>query len=131
MGELELETMIGRMVSARWSKAERGELYTIPPAGYDLDELGHWVLMSSDEAVVHALRTVFEKFDELGSARQVFHWWNSAQGLTYPVRRLRSRVHPVVWLAPSYAMILRTSCATLLLDYLKMSANTRPKPAIA
>ena len=106
MGELELETMIGRMVSARWSKAERGELYTIPPAGYDLDELGHWV-MSSDEAVVHALRTVFEKFDELGSARQVFHWWN-AQGLTYPVRRLRSRVHPVVWLAPSYAMILRT-----------------------
>ena len=37
MGELELETMIGRMVSARWSKAERGELYTIPPAGYDLD----------------------------------------------------------------------------------------------
>ena len=106
MGELELETMIGRMVSARWSKAERGELYTIPPAGYDLDELGHWV-MSSDEAVVHALRTVFEKFDELGSARQVFHWW-SAQGLTYPVRRLRSRVHPVVWLAPSYAMILRT-----------------------
>ena len=40
---------------------------------------GHWV-MSSDEAVVHALRTVFEKFDELGSARQVFHWWR-AQGL--------------------------------------------------
>jgi len=106
MGEFELETMIGRMVGARWSKAERGELYTIPPAGYDLDELGQWV-MSSDEAVVHAIRTVFEKFDELGSARQVFHWW-SAQGLKYPVRHLRPRVHPVVWLEPTYAMILRT-----------------------
>ena len=40
MGELELETSIERMVSARWSKAARGELFTIPPAGYDLDELG-------------------------------------------------------------------------------------------
>jgi DNA invertase Pin-like site-specific DNA recombinase len=106
MGEFELETMIERMVSARWSKAERGELTTIPPAGYDLDELGQWV-MSSDEAVVHAIGTVFEKFDELGSARQVFHWW-SAQAWTYPVRRLQARVHPVVWLAPTYAMILRT-----------------------
>jgi len=106
MGELELESSIERMVSARWSKAERGELFTIPPAGYDIDELGRWVL-SSDEAVAHALRTVFDKFDELGSARQVFDWWQS-QGLKYPVRRLRSRMHPVVWLEPTYGMILRT-----------------------
>lgn len=106
MGELELETSIERMVSARWSKAERGELFTIPPAGYDIDELGQWV-MSSDEAVVHAIRTVFEKFDELGSGRQVFLWWRD-QGLKYPVRRLRSRIHPLVWLEPSYAMVLRT-----------------------
>jgi DNA invertase Pin-like site-specific DNA recombinase len=106
MGELELETSIERMVSARWSKAARGELYTIPPAGYDIDELGQWV-KSSDAAVVHCLNTVFEKFDELGSARQVFLWWRT-QGLKYPVRRLRSRVHPVVWLEPTYAMFLRT-----------------------
>ena len=106
MGELELDSSIARMVNARWSKAERGELCTIPPAGYELDELGQWV-MSSDAAVVHALRTVFAKFDELGSGRQVLHWWQ-AQGLQYPVRRLQSRLHPVVWLAPSYGMILRT-----------------------
>ena len=106
VGEMELESSIERMVSARWSKAERGELFTVPPAGYDIDELGQWVL-TSDAAVTHAIRTVFDKFDELGSARQVFQWWKS-QGLKYPVRRLRSRVHPVVWLEPSYAMILRT-----------------------
>jgi len=106
MGELELETSIERMVSARWNKAARGELYTIPPAGYDIDELGQWV-KSSDEAVVHAIMTVFEKFDELGSARQVFAWWQG-QGLQYPVRQLRTRVHPVVWLTPTYAMFLRT-----------------------
>jgi excisionase family DNA binding protein len=106
MGEMELDSSIERMVSARWSKAERGELCTIPPAGYELDELGQWV-MSCDEAVVHALRTVFAKFDELGSGRQVLHWWQ-AQALKYPVRRLQSRLHPVVWLEPSYGMILRT-----------------------
>lgn len=106
MGEMELDSSIERMVNARWSKAERGELCTIPPAGYELDELGQWV-MSSDEAVVHALRTVFAKFDELGSGRQVLHWWQ-AQALKYPVRRLQSRRHPVVWLEPSYGMILRT-----------------------
>ena len=106
MGELELETSIERMVSARWSKAERGELYTIPPAGYDLDDRGQWV-MSCDESVVHAIRTVFEKFDELGSARQVWLWWRD-RDMTYPVRRLHSRIHPVVWLPPTYGTVRRT-----------------------
>ncbi len=106
MGELELESSIERMVSARWHKAERGELITIPPPGYEIDEVGELV-MTSDAAVAHAMRTVFEKFDELGSARQVFLWWQR-QGLEYPVRRIELRSHPVVWLAPSYAMVLRT-----------------------
>ncbi len=106
MGELELESSIERMVSARWHKAERGELITIPPPGYEIDEVGELV-MSSDAAVAHAIGTVFEKFDELGSARQVFLWWQR-QGLKYPVRRIELRSHPVVWLAPSYGMVLRT-----------------------
>lgn len=106
MGELELETSIGRMVASRWSKAERGELYTIPPAGYDLDERGQWV-MSSDAAVVHAIHTVFDQFDALGSARQVFYWWKN-QGLNYPVRRLRAPHHPVLWLEPTDGRVLRT-----------------------
>jgi len=105
MGELELETSIERMVAARWYKAERGELYTIAPAGYDLDESGQWV-MSPDAAVVHALNTVFEQFDALGSARQVFYGWKD-QGLKYPVRRLRARLHPVRWLEPTDRRILR------------------------
>lgn len=106
MGELELESSIARMVSARWHKAERGALLTIPPPGYDIDETGELVL-TSDEAVAHAISTVFAKFAELGSARQVFLWWRS-QGLKYPVRRVELRTHPVVWLTPSYGMVLRT-----------------------
>jgi len=106
MGELELESSMERMVSARWHKAERGELITIPPPGYEIDELGELVI-SSDEALAPAMRTVFEKFHELGSARQVFLWWQR-QGLHYPVRRIELRSHPLVWLQPSYGMVLRT-----------------------
>ena len=32
----------------------------------------------------------------------------ASPGLNYPVRRIASRIHPVVWLAPTYAMFLRT-----------------------
>jgi len=106
MSELELETSIERMVQARWAKARRGELIMTPPAGYEIDDLEQLVI-TSDEAVVHAIRTVFEKFDELGSARQVFVWWVK-QGLKFPVRRMELRSHPVVWLEPTYRMIRQT-----------------------
>jgi hypothetical protein len=93
-------------VDARWSKARRGELMTIPPAGYDVDDLNRLV-KTSDESVAQAIETVFSKFDELGSARQVYVWWRE-QGLKFPVRRVELRTHPVVWLEPSYNMFLRT-----------------------
>ena len=106
VSELELDHSIQRMIDARWNKARRGELMTIPPAGYDLDELNELVL-TVDESVSHAIKTVFAKLDELGSGRQVFLWWKQ-QGLKYPVRRVELRTHPVVWLEPNYGMILRT-----------------------
>jgi len=106
VSEMELDNAVQRMVDARWSKARRGELMTIPPAGYDVDDLNQLV-KTSDESVGQAIETVFSKFDELGSARQVFVWWRE-QGLKFPVRRVELRTHPVVWLEPKYSMFLRT-----------------------
>ncbi len=106
MSEMELDYAVQRMVDARWSKARRGELMTIPPAGYEVDDLKQLV-KTSDESISHAIDTVFKKFDELGSVRQVFVWWRE-QGLKFPVRRVELRTHPVVWLEPSYEMFLRT-----------------------
>jgi DNA invertase Pin-like site-specific DNA recombinase len=106
MGELELENSIQRMVAATWSKARRGELLRTPPAGIDIDDLGRYVI-TPDEAVAHAIRTVFDKFDELGSARQVFAWWKTSN-LKFPIRRIAGRRHPVIWVAPRYKMFLRT-----------------------
>jgi len=106
VSELERDNSVHRMVEARWNKARRGEAFTIPPAGYELNELGQLEL-SSDERVQAEVRRVFQKLDELGTARQVFVWWRE-EGLPFPVRRTSPRAHPVVWLPVSYAMILRT-----------------------
>ncbi len=106
MSEPELDAIVHRMQAARLSKAERGELETIPPAGCERDELGRLVV-DPDESVAQAIRMVFAKFDELGAARQVRAWW-AAQGLKYPVRRVELRGHPVVWLAPEYKLVLGT-----------------------
>jgi len=95
VSELERDSLVHRMLEARWNKARRGEAFTIPPASYELDEEGQ-LQFSSDEAVQAAVRRVFEKFDQLGAARQVFLWWRS-EGLNFPVRKMVSRTHPVVW----------------------------------
>lgn len=106
VSELELDNSIQRMVEARWSKARRGELVLIPPVGYEIDDLGQWVI-TSDESVANAIHLVFSKFNELASARQVFVWWHE-QGLRFPVRRVAGRTHPVLWLPVTYRMILST-----------------------
>jgi excisionase family DNA binding protein len=106
VSELELDYSIQRMIEARWNKARRGELMTIPPAGYDLDDLNQLVV-TADESVAHAIRTVFTKLDEFGSARQVLLWWRQ-QELKYPVRQMGLRTHPVEWREPNYGMLLRT-----------------------
>lgn len=106
VSEIELDHSIGRMVDARWNKARRGELLTILPAGYEVDDYDQ-IVMTSDEGVIQAIRTIFDKFDELGSARQVSLWWQE-QGLKVPVRRPLLRSHPVVWVEPVYRTFLRT-----------------------
>jgi DNA invertase Pin-like site-specific DNA recombinase len=104
MSEMELDQSIHRMVQGRWNKARRGEYLVYPPVGYELDELNQ-VVMTSDEAVHSAIRTVFAKFDELQSAKRVFSWWRD-EGLEFPVRRMELRGYPVVWLTPVYRMFL-------------------------
>jgi excisionase family DNA binding protein len=102
VSEMERDGLVHRMVEARWNKARRGEAITIPPPGYDLDDLGQ-IVTTSDEAVQSAVRRVFEKFDELGAARQVFLWWRG-EGLPFPVRQARHR-HPIAWVPVCCRMV--------------------------
>ena len=73
MSEYELNLLRQRGLAARDAKAQRGELRFALPPGYCWDELGR-IEIDPDERVSKAIRLLFRKFHELGSARQVFLW---------------------------------------------------------
>jgi DNA invertase Pin-like site-specific DNA recombinase len=69
ISEVELHTLRGRLERGRLNKAQRGELFYSVPMGYLLTPAG--VEFDPDEQVRDVVRLIFDKFDELGSARAV------------------------------------------------------------
>ncbi len=70
MSEAELHLIRSRLTAGLRHKAARGELRQFLPVGFDYDEAGA-VIITPDEAVVEAIATVFRRFAELGTGRQV------------------------------------------------------------
>ena len=83
MSEYELSLLRQRGIAARDSKARRGEYRFMLPPGFCWSEVGK-IEIDPDEHVAAAIRLVFAKFTELGSARQVFLWLRSVD-LKMPV----------------------------------------------
>jgi DNA invertase Pin-like site-specific DNA recombinase len=73
MSEYELSLLQQRGLAARDSKAKRGELRFRLPPGYVWNETGG-MDVDPDVRVVDAIKLVFQKFRELGTARQVMTW---------------------------------------------------------
>jgi len=69
ISEQEWHHIIKRMRQAALSKARRGELRFMLPAGLEWE--GDRIEITPDKSVVDTLRLVFDTFDEAGSARQV------------------------------------------------------------
>ena len=98
MSEAELYLLKGRLAEAIRAKAARGELRCALPVGYVWGAADGQVLFHPDDEVVGAVRTVFERFAEFGSARRVWLWFLE-QELKFPIRS-----HPgaaIAWLPPS------------------------------
>ena len=72
--EMELALFRQRSLESRMAMAQRGELWTTLPAGYDKVER-HRIEMTADQRQRDAIDLVFRKFRELGSIRQVFFWF--------------------------------------------------------
>src|SRR5438067_11706517 len=70
MSEAELHLIRHRLTAGLRHKAAKGELRQGLPVGFVYDDEDR-VLLDPDEAVIEAIATVFRRFDELGSARQV------------------------------------------------------------
>jgi DNA invertase Pin-like site-specific DNA recombinase len=101
MSEAELHLIRSRLTEGLRHKAARGELRQGLPVGLDYDENGH-VIITPDEAVAEAIATVYRRFGELGSARQVLLSLRG-DGLLLPRRHPGSR--RISWAVATYPAI--------------------------
>src|SRR6202166_3547786 len=102
MSEAELHILRARLLGGIRNKAARGELRRGLPVGFIWGEEDGEVRFHPDEAVCSAIRAVFARFAELGSARRVWLWFRS-EGLSFP---LQARYGGAVrWVDPSYIAI--------------------------
>lgn len=104
LAEYELTLIRQRGLAARESKAKRGELQFVLPAGYCWNELGQ-IEMEPDERVCEAIRLVLRKFRELGSVRQLVQWLHQAQ-LQLPVMHQYVKGTRIDWQPAAYHNLL-------------------------
>ena len=101
MSEAELHLLRGRLTAGLRHKAAKGELRLGLPVGFEYDEEGR-VTITTHEAAASAIATVFSRFAELGSARQVMLSLR-ADGLLIPRRRTTGG--RLTWAPASYPAI--------------------------
>jgi DNA invertase Pin-like site-specific DNA recombinase len=102
MAEAELHILRARLNGGIQSKAKRGELRRGIPVGFLWGEEDGEILINPDQAVVTAIRNVFDKFSEFGSARRVWLWFRS-EGLSFPHQV--GKPTNIRWKYPSYTTI--------------------------
>ena len=102
MSEAELHILRARLDGGIRNKAARGELRRGLPTGLVWGEADGEVRLHPDEAVVGAIRAVFARFTEFGSARRVWLWFRS-ENLSFPLQMHHS--DQIGWIAPTYHAI--------------------------
>ena len=103
MSEAELHIIRARLDGGVRNKAQRGELRRELPVGLVWGDKDGEVRFHADEAVVGAIRTVFDRFSEMGSVRQVWLWFG-AQGLQFPSQK-DAWGGDIQWTVPTYRSI--------------------------
>ena len=109
MSEAELHVLRQRLDGGLRNKAARGELRRALPVGLIWGEKEGEVRFHPDEAVTGCMRTIFAKFTELGSARQVWLWFRSEK-LSFPqhpsgIVPTLANCHQLRWVSPTYIAI--------------------------
>jgi len=102
MSEAELYILRARLNGGIQNKAARGELRRGLPVGFVWGEADGEVRLHPDEAVVAAIRCVFARFADMGSARRVWLWFRS-EGFKFPLQ-MHARAE-IRWVEASYTAI--------------------------
>jgi DNA invertase Pin-like site-specific DNA recombinase len=105
MSEFELNLLRERSVQAILQKAQRGALRYCLPIGLCWTRSGK-IELDPDRRVQAAIRSVFAKFVELGSARQVLLWFRQER-VTLPRHRGVGVDQDVAWGLPIYGGIIK------------------------
>ena len=105
MSEYELDLLRQRSLDARRAKAKRGELVILAPVGF-VKTADQRLEKDPDLRVQRAIRLVFDKFFELGSARQTLMWFVE-QGIDLPSRyRSPTGSWETSWRRPAYQTVM-------------------------
>lgn len=105
MSEFEIGILRQRAQEAYRQKVQRGEVMTIVPIGYDRHgAIG--IQITPDRQIQEAIRTLFERFQSLGTLRQVLLWYHQEQ-IRFPRQRVRNGVRQIEWRLPDYQNLLR------------------------
>ena len=102
MSEAELHILRARLLGGIRNKAARGELRRGLPVGFVWGDEDGEIRFDPNEAVCAAIRAVFARFSEFGSARRVWLWFRS-ESLSFPLRRHYG--HEIQWITPTYIAI--------------------------
>ncbi len=98
--EYEVSQMQLRAREAILQKASKGELFTLLPAGFVVTENRCRVELDPDQRIQQAIRSVFTRFDQLASVRQVYIWYQQHQ-IELPIRDIR-KGFKLNWRIPAY-----------------------------
>jgi DNA invertase Pin-like site-specific DNA recombinase len=104
ISEFELTTLRARLLEAAVAKARRGELRLAVPVGY-VWARDTGLALDPNRRVQDAVRSVFQLFERLGSARHVLRHMRE-EGILFPRPADGKQLNEIAWRPPVYRNVL-------------------------
>ena len=105
MSEFEIGILRQRAQEAYRGKVQRGEVMTLVPIGYERCGASG-IEKTPDRQIQEAVNNLFQRFETMGTLRQVLLWYHQEE-ITFPRRRRVHGTTTIEWRLPDYQQLLR------------------------